>query len=357
MEVIYTNDDSLLKKWDVFIMNDDRCSHLMLPDWIASYHSYGFKTDVCLCLVDGEIIGGFSGILAKAAGFRFYIVPFGPIVSRKHDFMLDKLIAEVPKRARNLKACYAQINLPINIGVDNPHLLNVNENLASLNGTQPGHIFNYIYSPNGLNWIDLKGYHEESKIMTLKPAVRRNIRNSYRKGLEFKIMESKEKLAEAYRLFGENAAQANYNIREWNDINQTLFSLQEKGHLKMLAAYKDNVLKGAIMLVKAGGYYTYILGGSKKEVPDLRTGDFLQWEAIKLSLFEGLDGYNISLGGSKGVVEFKNSFNTQQILFENGKFNWVISPSKFALYKNLEKFTKPHKKIISKMLSLLKRKK
>jgi hypothetical protein len=139
------------------------------------------------------------------------------------------------------------------------------------------------------------------------------------------------------------------------EIQETLVQLNRKGFIKMLAAFKEDELKGAILLVKGGNYYTYILGGSKKEVPDLRTGDFLQWEAIKLAILEGLDGYNISLGGSKGVVEFKNSFNTEQLHYDNGQYHWVLKPLYFKLYLFFEKKLKPHKKTISKVLSKLKR--
>ena len=54
-------------------------------------------------------------------------------------------------------------------------------------------------------------------------------------------------------------------------------------------------------------------------------GHFLQWEALKLSIEEQCIGYNISLGGSDGVVAFKNNFNAQEILFENSKYYKVIN--------------------------------
>ncbi|RZJ27594.1 MAG: peptidoglycan bridge formation glycyltransferase FemA/FemB family protein, partial [Flavobacterium sp.] len=141
-----------------------------------------------------------------------------------------------------------------------------------------------------------------------------------------------------------------YALRDWESFRSTLMALISKDSAKFIAAYKDNDLKGAILLVKSGNFYTYILGGSKKEKPDLLAGHFLQWEAIKLSLVEKADGYNISLGGSKGVVEFKNSFNSQQLLFSGSRFHWVLRPTFFRLYLFFEKRVKPHKQLISKML-------
>lgn len=203
--------------------------------------------------------------------------------------------------------------------------------LVALHNAKHGHLFKYVYASNGLNWINVKGFSDaESKIMSLNSTVRRNIRNSYRKGLLLENMDTIEKLEKGYQLFIENSKRGNYSIRAWDDIKKSLIVLLDKGSLKMLGAYKSEELKGAILLIQAGNYFTYILGGSKKEVPDLRTGDFLQWEAIKLSIENGFDGYNISLGGSKGVVDFKNSFNTVPIPFEQSKYYWVLKTVLFS---------------------------
>jgi lipid II:glycine glycyltransferase (peptidoglycan interpeptide bridge formation enzyme) len=355
MEIIYTKDPKMLSKWDAFVFNEDRASHLLLSDWVSSYHSYGFDTDFCLAIDQGKIVGGFAAVVAKAMFFRFYIVPYGPVVSAGYESALEALVAAVPKRAKLFKAAYCHITLPACGAARNKHIYDNLPSLAALQNAREGHLFRYVYSSNGLNWVDLQGFDVESKIMTLKPAVRRNIRNSYRKDLTFAILDSNEKLEQGYRLFLENADAAGYSIRSWHEIRESLFALLEKNALKMLAVYKNNEIKGAILLVKAGNYYTYILGGSKKEVPDLRTGDFLQWEAVKLSLDEGLDGYNISLGGSKGVVEFKNSFGTDQLLFEQSKYHWVLRPALFKSYLFLEDRMKPYKKQIARLLAKFKR--
>ncbi|MFN3755249.1 lipid II:glycine glycyltransferase FemX [Flavobacterium sp.] len=354
MEIFFTKNKEELDQWDAYVSVENKASHLLLSDWNQSFTSYGFDFEVCLLKDQNEIVGGFVGVIAKALFFKFYIVPYGPIVSKGYEDQLNHLIAQVPERAKQSGSCYCHISLPSTKEM-NKHTFTNLPDLPILKTAKAGQLFKYVYSGYGLNWIDLVGYDEESKIITLKPSVRRNIRNSYRKDLIFKIMTLDNDIEQAYHLFKENSIAANYSIRDWKDMRETLLSLNKKGFLKILAAFKDEELKGAILLIKGGNYYTYILGGSKKEVPDLRTGDFLQWEAIKLSLHEGLDGYNISLGGSPGVVEFKNSFNTVQFYFENAQFHWVIKPIYFKLYLFLEKHLKNHKKTIARILSLLKK--
>jgi len=350
MELIFTKDAQWLAKWDDFILHEDCGSHLLLSDWVFSYHSYGFGTEFCLAVDQGEIVGGFAAVIAKAAMFRFYVVPFGPIVTKGYEPQLDQLIAAVKERAVKTGACYTHVTLAAS-KTENAHVLSNLPELPSLKDAKSGHQFRYVYGSHGFNWIDLRGFDEESKIMTLKPAVRRNIRNAYRKGLDFSILDTPEGLEEGYHLFLENAKAANYSIRSWEDIRQTLYSLLEKDAVRLLGVRKEGVLKGAILLIRAGNYYTYILGGSKKEVPDLRTGDLLQWEAVKLSIADGFDGYNISLGGSKGVIEFKNSFGTEHVLFDSSQFYWVLKPAVFKAYSLFEKHLRPHKKLVSKILS------
>lgn len=353
MEIIFTKDAGWLAKWDKFVTTENKASHLLLSDWNKSFESYGFDFEVAILTENDKIYGGFAAVVAKAALFRFYIVPYGPIVSAGSENQLNDLIEKVPQRATHLNCCYCHISLPFS-KIENTHTYKPFGDL-SLKKAKEGHLFKYVYSGYGLNWIDLKEFDEESKLMSLKSSSRRNIRYSYRKDLELESLTTKEEIEAGYALFTENSNQANYNIREWKDMKETLFNLNEKGNLRILAAYKEREMKGAVLLVKAGNYYTYILGGTKKETPDLGVGDFLQWEAIKLSLESGFDGYNISLGGSKGVVEFKSGFNTEPIYFENSKYHWIIKPFYFKSYLFFEKHLKSHKKIISKVLSILKK--
>ena len=354
MEFIFTKDKHWLKKWDNFVQTNDKGSHLILSDWLRSYESYNFDFEVCLCIENDSIIGGYGAVIAKVLFFKFYIVPYGPIVEKGYENDLNSLIDNVPKRAKKLKTCYSHITLPFS-SIFNSHTYTDFPQLDSLKSANEGHKFKYVYSSNGLNWVDLKGFDVETKMMSLKSSVRRNSKNSYRKGLDFEEMGTKEKIKEGYQLFAENSKTSNYSIREWVEIKKCLFDLLEKDVLKMLGVYKNKELKGAILLLESGNYFTYILGGSKKEIPDLRTGDFLQWEAIKMSIENGFDGYNISLGGSKGVIEFKNSFNTEQILFENSKFHWILNPFIFKMYLVFDKHIKPYKKRISQILSIVKK--
>ena len=356
MDVFFTKESKWLEKWNFFLISNEIGSHLQLSDWLNSYSSYGFDFELCICVENKEIIGGFGAVIAKMAFFKFYIVSYGPIVINDAE-LLNDLILKVYKRAKELKTCYCQINLPF---TKNNELFNgiYNENLVlkNLEYFNQGQLFKYVFALNGLNWLNLKQYDDpELLLLDFKSSVRRDIRSSNRKKLEVKFLTNKDDKKKAYDLCIENASRANYSIRDWNGFKETIFNLIDKDYAKFIAAYKDDDMKGAIFLIKSGGFYTYILGGTKKENPDLLVGHFLQWEAIKLSIYEKCRGYNISLGGSKGVKEFKSSFNTESILFESGKHYKVINSFLFLFFVFSNKHLKTYKSKFARALAFLKK--
>ena len=355
MTVLITKDIDWLKKWDDFVLNENHGSHLLLSDWIKSFIAYGFDYEICILVDNQKIVGGFAAVIAKAAFFKFYIVPFGPIISTKHQSSLDYLIEKVKKQAQFHFCCYAHISLPCSIQ-KNEYSYIQDSNLKSLINAKKGHLFNYVYSSYGINWKSVKDFEtEEALIDSFSASVRRYIRSSQRKGLELQFLQKEEDIKNGYYLCIENAKKNGYSLRDWNTFKNTIISLVEKGHAKFMVAVFDNQIKGASFIIKAANHYTYILGGTVKEKPDFLAGHFLHYAAIKLAFDEKLTGYNISLGGSTGVINLKNSYADEQIYYNQGQYHWVINPFYFNLYLLLEKHLKSNKKTVSKLLSLLKR--
>ncbi|GEP50346.1 hypothetical protein FNO01nite_10180 [Flavobacterium noncentrifugens] len=353
MEIINTKDAEWLKKWDAFILSENRGSHLLLTDWVKSFRSYGFDYEMAIFVENGIIRGGFAAIIAKVAMFRFYIVPYGPIVTKDFEYLLDDMIAHVKVRAKTYKSCYCHITLP-HSDLLNSHLYHDLPALPSVSNAKEGHLFKYVYSSNGLNWVGLKQFEdEESLLNNFRPSVRRYIRSSLRKELQEKFLTQHDEVKRGYDLCLENARKHQYSLRSWEAFKETLLAMIQDGTAKFIGAFQGEDLKGAALVIRAGNYNTYILGGTKKEKPDVLAGHFLHWKAIEMSFRENLSGYNISLGGSKGVVDLKNSYAEAQLYFTDSKYHWVLKPAVFKAYLFFEKHLKPHKKIISKVLSTL----
>ena len=356
MNVAFTKDKIVLQEWDDFVINNDIGNHLVLSSWLQSFKSYGFNYEIAIVKEKNKIIGGYGVVLAKVAFFKFYIIPFGPIVLQNNQEVLKFLIDSIAVRAKFLKCCYCQVNYPYSNDTKlNNHIENTID-VKLFSSFKKGNLFKYVYSSNGLNWLELSKYSSTEQVLTdFKSSVRRDIRSSERKNQEIKYLNKEEDIKVAYNLCLLNAKNNNYALREWSSFKETIVTLIKNGNGKFIAAYKDNEIKGAIFIVKAGNYYTYILGGTKKEKPDLLTGHLLQWEAMKLSINEKCDGYNISFGGSDGVKEFKSNFNTTPLHFTDTKYYVVINSIVFKFFLFFEKSVKPHKKVIAKLLSIFKK--
>ncbi|MDL2143370.1 hypothetical protein QQY79_12625 [Flavobacterium tructae] len=353
MEVLFTKDKHWLDKWDKFVSTNNNGSHLILSDWLKSYQSYGFDFEIGIFLENEEIIGGFGAVIPKVLFFKFYIVPSKPLVLDGHNLTLEQLIEVISIRSKKLKTCYLQVAFPSFNEMENE--TDENQFLENSN-LKKGNRFKYVFSFTGLNWLDLKKYNAtEALLLDFKSSVRRDIRSAERKEIVLNYAKGYNEIKLAYDICLENARNANYALRSWEDIKDTIITLIEKDSAKFITGTKDNELKGAILIIKAGGYYTYILGGTKKEKPDLLVGHLLQWEAIKISFLEKCDGYNVSLGGSKGVQEFKNGFNTTQISAGNSIYYLINNRLLFATYVFFEKYLKPYKSSIAKVLASIKK--
>jgi lipid II:glycine glycyltransferase (peptidoglycan interpeptide bridge formation enzyme) len=354
MKIIFTKDPTWLQKWDDFVRQQNVANHLLLSAWNQSFVSYGFDYEIAIQLEEDTIIGGFAAVVAKAAFFKFYIVPFGPITVTDHPKYWDDLIAKVPERAKQSGCCYAHISLPFS-NISNPHVYPVTE-LPILASAHKGHRFKYVYSAYGINWKSVQGYKtEEDFINSFRASVRRYIRSAQRKDLELRFLEDEMSLKKAYDLCLENAANNGYALRSWSAFKGTLLTMIQQKQAHFMGAFHEGTIKGASLIIKAGHHYTYILGGTKKEKPDFLAGHFLHFEAMRLALNENLSGYNISLGGSKGVISLKSSYADEQIYFEQGQYHWIVKPTYFKGYLFFEKYLKKHKKTIAKALTFLKR--
>ena len=352
MELIVTKDAVYKNRWDHFMITNVNGNHLQLSDWLASYESYGFDYELVLIIENDKILGGFGAVIAKFSFFKFYCIPGGPIAVNNTAEILKKLAEEIPVQAKKHKACYLQMNAPI---LHNSILFD--EMKSTMDNFQIGNSFKYVYTSNGLNWLDFKKYKASDEILLdFKSSVRRDIRNAERKETQIRFLKTESDIKNAYDLCLLNAKNNNYSLRDWNSFKPTIMSLINKNWSECIASYKDGIMKGAIFIVKSGNYYTYILGGTIKEKPDLLTGHLLQWEAIKFSFEQDCDGYNLSLGGSEGVKEFKQSFVSEQIFYQNSKYHLILKPRIFNFFLFFEKKIKPYKKNIAAILSKFKRK-
>ncbi len=357
MEVFFTKEPKWHEKWDDFLISNDIGNHFSLSDWLNSYSSYGFDYEVCICLKEGKIVGGYGSVIAKVAFFKFYCIPSGPIFSSGLEAHLPLVSKELVGRASKLGCCYVQFSIPT---ADN---IIISTKTFSKEAITPffknykkGNKFKHIYSAYGINWVDFnKTQSPEVLLKQFSIQVRRNIKLSYASNPKISYATTIEECKLAYELVTENAKNGNYTVRSFEDFGDTILKLITANKAYFIIAKINNDIKGVAFCVKGGNALTYITGGTKKEKPDLKIGYLLHWEIIKKSYELGYRGYNISMGGSKGVIEFKSKFNTNTILFDEPFYYFILNPFLFNLYLCFKTILSKHKKSISVLLRQFKK--
>ncbi|WP_353087645.1 GNAT family N-acetyltransferase [Flavobacterium sp.] len=338
--------------WDTFVEQYPQGSHLLYSDWLHSYRNYGFQAEIGVYQTAGGIQGGFGAVIAKVLGFRFYIIPYGPVGTAPE--VIQACLDSAVKRAQAVGACMIQFTIPMGTKSCRP-MYPFNENYIP-HEFQMGNAFKYVYSCPGFNWVDLSGQKTIEGLIESFPSAsfRRDVRSGMRKNEKLSYALTPEEVAQAYALCQENADENGYQIRSWSDIGPTILNLIGKERLKFLTTTSDGQLKGAGLFLKAGQYYTFVMGGTKKEKPPRHTGHYLQMKVIEMALQEGMDGYNISLGGSEGVKAFKGSFVTVPYYFHDGTYYRVLKPIRFKIFRYFDTWIKPYKGHIAKLLKRIK---
>jgi lipid II:glycine glycyltransferase (peptidoglycan interpeptide bridge formation enzyme) len=357
MRFIATKTQDWLNRWDEFVFNSPKGNHLVYSDWLQSYQSYGFDFEIGLVLDDNDIIlAGYGAVIPKALIFKFYIIPIGPIVDECSDIILKTLFNHLENRARALKCTAAQISIPysnhqnIKAYTYQPELF-----AAYLMNFEQSKCFDYVYAAYGVNWIDLTNFKSSDDYLdSLTPKVRRNIRIPYNKGLNCSEAFTLNDIKLAYDVIEENAQQAGYKVRSFKSLQNTLLNLVTNQKAKMLLIKDIDDIKAAGFFILTKKGYTNIMGGAKRTKPDLKLGYMLQYEIIKDSFKISKPGYDISMGGSIGVQEFKARFSAHNIPFDNSHFSLVISSFKYKLFKLFNSKIKPLKTRISQFLQIFK---
>lgn len=353
MKFIFTKEKVWLEKWDHFVSNNPKGSHLIHSDWLKSYKSYGFDFEIGLVLVDDQIVGGYGVVIPKFLLFKFYIIPYGPIYYDNHDLCLEDYLSQIKRRAKAVGACYLQLSMPISSNEKIANYVYQKEVINSLMKIlKPGKKFSYIYSSYGINWVDLKGCkNAEQFLEQLTPKVRRNIRMPYNKGAIVSFATDIYTIEKGYNVIVENGKQGHYSVRAFSEFKSTILELIAKKQAYFLICKVGDEIKAAGFFVLNSGYITNITGGVLRDKPDIKLGYMLQWEMIKTSFELGLQGYNISMGGSSGVQDFKTRFGAETIYFEDSHYHLILKPLHYKLFKIFNTYLKPYKAQISKLLA------
>src|SRR5690606_15506127 len=190
------------KEWDNFVFKNPKGNHLILSDWLDSFKSYGFDKEILFIKENNRVIGGFGAVIAKFSVFKFYIVPYGPLVEENNQNQITELVEEAKKRAISNSCCYFQISIPKSntediVSYSYPSSFSLDKKYKQ------GKLFKYVYSADGVNFVNLKGFdfeNSEELLMSFSVRTRRDIRIGIKNIDVIKQAENYEQIKEAYDL-------------------------------------------------------------------------------------------------------------------------------------------------------------
>lgn len=333
-----TSEEYWIYKWNELQKTSERGNFTQLTSWIKSYLPYGFQYELLLCIdQDENIITGSANVIVRLPIFSFYVCSYGPWIIDGDLLLFQQFIHHFVNRAKQLHVTATQITIPNSVNVVNGLLL---KNFRKEN------FFPRIASPTFVNIVKLYSdeegkFDEEQVINSFKSNGRRDIRASYRKGLRSKLVKKRDEIESAYRCFLDNSQNKGYFVRQWQDMKEALFEAIDNGDALMLTAWYEDMIQGAILLYIGGDTINYTLGGVYRHHPDLLTGYFLQFEAMKIAAKMGIRKYNITSGGPVEVKNFKLKFNPTlyqigtTFYFPNKRFSCILFQFIYRRMKNL----------------------
>lgn len=359
-EFVFSNTPEEIAEWDQLLYKHPRGLYNQYSDWVKAYESYGFTTGFLLVKANGRVVGGAGFVLAKFLFFKFMIVPCGPVLLPEYSDAVDQCIRLLHQEAQKKGCCYFQLSVPSvpNSGSDlRFHLDKLPETSLYFQGQQ-GTRFKFVIPLYGMRPIELEGKSFEEVQKGYSKNHWRNVNKGVKKGLEFRWLLSDEQdlLQDAYNCFEQNAKEKGYPIRNFESVQSTLTNYLDKGFAKVGICTSNNEIAGALYVMVCGQRYIYINGGVVLAHHDKGVSHFMHDWVMREAHQLGHSHYDISVGGSAGVLRFKEGFGSTLVTFELPRY-WILNRPVFSIYQRFESVLKRQKSKMAKFLFLLKKKK
>lgn len=352
----FTKEQSWLDNWDNYLQSTERGLYIQLSFWIKAYNVYGFNYDFYIITDDDKIIGGCGVVIAKFSVFKFLIVPCGPVLDKNQEHLIDSVLTDLKEYAINNNCCCFQINLPIikeEVGFHDYTLNKIPSKSIFYSGLE-GTKFKYVIPLHGMRLVDLYKKTFDEVVEGFGSNHKRNLKKASSFDFQFQQVKSEEAIAEAYDCFVQNAQNKGYPLRSYVSMKDTLQNYIANNQAIIATCIYQSRVVGAIYVMICGQRLIYINGGVLKEYQNLPISIYMHSKLIKYSIEKGYKSYDFSVGGSEGVIRFKEGFGSQLFNFENSRY-WVFKPFYFKIYIFLEKWLKPYKQSIAKLLFILKK--
>ena len=356
IQSFFTKEQHWLERWDLFLQQTERGLYNQLSDWIRAYEVYGFDYQLFILTENDQIVGGCGIVIAKFSFFKFYTVPCGPVLVQEHENQIDFILTKLKNDATTKGCCYFQISLPVVSGTQSKFDYTLSAHLKSkvYDTGKDGTKFKYVIPLHGMRLIDLEGKTAAEVLSQFSGNHKRNIKKAQAENIRFELVSAPALVEEAYQCIVDNANEKGFAVRSFESIKETLFAYIKKDFAQIgVCLYQDKIIS-AIYTIKCGNRLIYISGGVVKEFHHLSPSHFMHYSMMNYSVEKGYKSYDISVGGSEGVIRFKEGFGSELFEFVPTK-HWILKSLTFKLYELLASKLKSHKAKIAALLFKLKK--
>ncbi len=290
------------EEWDDFIASTPFAHFLSYSFWLNSYCIIPFliKKVGLIIYKNNQVAGGITGIRVGILKFNWVVFPSGPFFAdylsdNEKEYFWEQLM-QSKYISKSLCAQFASREVPVSLKEK----------------FKIGKKIRWIYMDKGLGIVSLEN-NQNKQLESIKYRVSRYIKASLKRNLELQTQFSNADFKQIYEAMKANAKEQGYRIRPYFFYKKTWINSYKTGNSVFFLIKKDGVVKGAAWFIVCGGQMNYIMGGSSKEKPRLDVGYFVHWHAICKSISKGMFTYNISVGGSESVENFKDDFGRKVV--------------------------------------------
>lgn len=290
--------------WDQYLYDSLGAHYFQTYGWLKSYEPLGFECHIFIHEVEGRITGGV-GILSARLPFlpwRIVIIPHGPLPADPAASSWILLMQELDKFCRRHQAIYAQLY---------PHEFSEQSillpEIEKLGFTRPAMFCSHRFSSTPVRVL-LAGKSEGEVLSSFRHKTRQYVRKALGSDLKLRTTVDEKIFNEIYSLHMEHAQLKGYRPRPYVSFKEAWEWFAPRGGARLLQAWLNETLVGAILVVFTGRTGYYLMGVVRREYNDLRPAEFLHWHAICEAISRQMIAYDFVNVGTTGVAQFKAGF-------------------------------------------------
>jgi lipid II:glycine glycyltransferase (peptidoglycan interpeptide bridge formation enzyme) len=272
-------------------------------------------------------------------------IPRGPMLDWRNRDLDLSVLHDLQQMAGEQKALFLKIDPEMPLGTGVPGTVSAFDNADGLAVLESMKNFGWRFSASQVQFrntvlLDLNG-SEDDWLQRMKQKTRYNVRLAQRSGVTVRVANESE-YPELYRMYAETSVRDGFMIRPQDYYMDVWHTFRQAGMVSPLVAEVEGQRVAGLVLFHFGRTAWYLYGMSTGLHRDKMPNYLLQWEAMRLARSQGCLVYDLwgapdEFDGSDamaGVFRFKEGLGGT-VLRTCGAWDYVLSPSGYALYENI----------------------